>query len=141
MSRILDESDTNDFDGIAIGDEPWFQHTTASSKMFARSAPDVLPRMQQAVGAKTTMITVFFTAKELIVLGVLPRGSIFNQLYFINRIFPDVTTTNLIFRRQKTAITFWVQTDNSICHNGSNVTSKMKKNPISECRACSVHQI
>jgi hypothetical protein len=50
-SRILQESETNDFDGVATGNESWFQHTTASSKMFARSAADVIPRPQQAVGA------------------------------------------------------------------------------------------
>jgi hypothetical protein len=49
--RILQESETNDFDGIATGDEFWFQHTTASSKMFARSAVNVIPRTRQAVGA------------------------------------------------------------------------------------------
>jgi hypothetical protein len=38
MLMILQEPETNDFDGIATGDESWFQHTTASSKMFTRSA-------------------------------------------------------------------------------------------------------
>jgi hypothetical protein len=51
MSRILQESETNDFDGISTGDKSWFQHTTYS-KMFAYSAADVIPRTQQAVGAK-----------------------------------------------------------------------------------------
>jgi hypothetical protein len=30
MSRILQESEANDFDGIATGDESWFQHTNVS---------------------------------------------------------------------------------------------------------------
>jgi hypothetical protein len=51
MLRILQESKTNDFDGIATGDESWFQLTTASSKMFTRSAADISPRTRQAVGA------------------------------------------------------------------------------------------
>jgi hypothetical protein len=51
MLRILHESETNDFDGIATGDESWFQHTTASSKIFVHSAADVIPRIGQAVGA------------------------------------------------------------------------------------------
>jgi hypothetical protein len=34
---------------LTIGDESWFQHTIASSKMFARSAADVSSRRQQAV--------------------------------------------------------------------------------------------
>jgi hypothetical protein len=72
------ESETNDFNGIATGDKSWFQHTTESSKMFARSAADVISRTRQAVGAAKTMITVFFTAKKLIMFNVLPRGSTFN---------------------------------------------------------------
>jgi uncharacterized membrane protein len=75
---------------MATGDESWFRHTTASSIMCARSAADVIPRMQQAVGANITTITVFFfTAKIFMVLDVLPRGSIFSQLHFINNRFPD----------------------------------------------------
>jgi hypothetical protein len=52
MSRILQESETNDFNGIETGDESWFQHTMASSKMLADSAADVTPRTRQVVGAK-----------------------------------------------------------------------------------------
>jgi hypothetical protein len=52
MLRISQESATNDFNGIATGDESWFQYNTASSKMLARLAADVIPRMRQAVGAK-----------------------------------------------------------------------------------------
>jgi hypothetical protein len=70
------------------------------------------------------MITVFFTTKKLIVLDVLPRGSTFNQLYFIKNIFPDLKTANLNFRRQKIGSTFWPHTDNSTCHDWSKVTSK-----------------
>jgi hypothetical protein len=104
--KILHESETNDFDGITKGDESWFQHTTASSKMFARSAADVIPRTRQAVGTKKTVITVFFPAHKLIMFDVLPRDSTFNQLYFIKHIFPDLKTANLNFRRQKTGSTF-----------------------------------
>jgi hypothetical protein len=52
MLSILQESETNDSGGIATGNESWFQHARASSKMFARSAADVIPRTRQAVGAK-----------------------------------------------------------------------------------------
>jgi hypothetical protein len=78
MLRILQKLETNDFDGLATGEESWFQHTTASSKMFAGSAADIMPRTQKEVGAKQTMIMVFFTAKKLIVFDVLPSVSIFN---------------------------------------------------------------
>jgi hypothetical protein len=103
--RILQESETSDFDGIATGDESWLRYTTASLKMFARSAEDVIPRTRQAVGAKT-MMTVFFTAKKFIVFDVFLRRSILNQLYFSNDIFPDLKTATLDFRCQKTRSPF-----------------------------------
>jgi hypothetical protein len=80
----------NDFDSIATGDESWFQHTTESSKMFARSAADVIPRTRQVLSVKKAMITVLLTAKKHIVSEIVPRVSPFNQLYFTNSIFPDL---------------------------------------------------
>jgi hypothetical protein len=74
MLRILHESETNDFNSIATSDESWFQYATTSSKMFARSAADAIPRTRQAVGAKNILATVFLTTKKFIVLNILPRG-------------------------------------------------------------------
>jgi hypothetical protein len=73
------------------------------------------------------MVTIFFTRRELIVLDVRPKGSKFNQLYFIDYIFPDLKSSNLNFRRRKPGLTFWVHMDNSTCHNGSKVASKFEK--------------
>jgi hypothetical protein len=117
MLQILQESETNDFDGIATGDESWFQHTMASLKMFARSAANVISGTRQTVEANKTMITVFFITKKLIAFNVLPRDSTFNQLYFINNIFPNLKTANLNFRGRKKGSTFWVHKELSTCHN------------------------
>jgi hypothetical protein len=84
MLRILQKSETNDFDGITRGGESWFQPTTASSKMFARSAVAVISRKRQTVGATETMITVFFTAERFILFDVLLRGNTLNQLYRVS---------------------------------------------------------
>jgi hypothetical protein len=51
MLEIVQESETNDFDGLATGDQSWFQYITASSKIFARSATDIIPRTRQAIAA------------------------------------------------------------------------------------------
>jgi hypothetical protein len=139
--RILHESEVNDFDSIATDDESWLQNTAGSSKMFTRSAADIIARTQQAVGAKQTMITVFFTIKKLIMFDVLPRHSTFNQLHFINKIFPDLKTVNLNFRRQKTGSTFGVHMDTSMCHGRSKVPSKLRRATFPECRTHSIHQI
>jgi hypothetical protein len=50
MLSILQESETNDFDGVTASNESWFQHTIASSKMFARSAADVIPGRGRQLG-------------------------------------------------------------------------------------------
>jgi hypothetical protein len=131
MLTIWQESEKNDFDDITTGDEFWFQHSTASLKMFARSAADVIRRTRQTAGAKETLVTVFFTAEKLITLPVLPRGSPFSQPDFINNIFPDLKTANLIFRRQKTGSAFWMHMNNAMCHRGSKAISKIQKNHIS----------
>jgi hypothetical protein len=41
--------------------------------MFARAPSEVIPRTRQTTGAEKTMITIFFTARQLIVLDVLPK--------------------------------------------------------------------
>jgi hypothetical protein len=81
--------------------------------------------------ARKAMITVFFTAKKLIVFNVLPRDSTFNQLYFINDIFPDLKTSNLNFRRQKTWSTFSVHKNNYMCRHKPKLKTKTKKNHFS----------
>jgi hypothetical protein len=52
MMKILQKSETNDLNGIATGEESGSQHTPASSKMFARSAVDIITRTRQAVGTQ-----------------------------------------------------------------------------------------
>jgi transposase len=77
MSKMLQELEMNDFDGITTGDDSWFEHATAPSKMFSCSAAYVIPRTRQAVGAKQTLVKMFFIAKKFIVFGLLPRRYIF----------------------------------------------------------------
>jgi hypothetical protein len=84
--------------------------------------------------ARKSLISVSFSAKKPIVFDVLLRNGTFNQLYSINSIFPGLKTTNLSFWPQKTELIFRVHMDNSMCHNGSKVTLKIKKNRISGMR-------
>jgi hypothetical protein len=76
------------------------------------------------------MITIFFTARQLILLDVRTKGSKFNQQHFIDYLFPDFKTENLIFRRRMSLATFWVHINNSMGHNGSKVASKFDKHHI-----------
>jgi hypothetical protein len=73
MLRILHESEENPLEGIAIGDESWFQYSYLSSKPFARWLTNVIPRTRKAIGMNQTMITIFFTRRKLIMLEILPK--------------------------------------------------------------------
>jgi hypothetical protein len=44
---------------------------------------------------------------------------------------PDLKMTNMNFHRRKTGRTFWVHMNNSMCHNGSKITSKFAKHHLS----------
>jgi hypothetical protein len=131
MLRILQESETSDFSGTATGDESWFQHTMASSKIFAPSAADVIPRTRQTVGAKN-MIMVLFTTKKFI--DVLPRGGTLNQLYSINDTFLDLKTANVIVRRQKTGSTFGCPWIIPSAIRDRRLRQKNKRTTFPECR-------
>jgi hypothetical protein len=91
--RVLQDTESNDFEGSAPGDESRFRYCYSSSIMFAQAPSEVITRTPQTIGAKT-MITIFFTASQLILLDVLPKGSTFNQQYFIDYVFPDLKTEN-----------------------------------------------
>jgi hypothetical protein len=108
-----------------------FQCSYLSSKMRAPSPTDIIPRTRQAIGKKKTMITSLFTGRKLTVLNILPKRSKFNQLYFVNYIFPDLEKQNVNSHRGIPQATFWVHMVNSMCHNGSEVTSKFEKHHVS----------
>jgi hypothetical protein len=77
------------------------------------------------------MITIFFTGRKLIALDILPTESKFSQLYFVDYVFPDLKKENVDFHHRMPQTTFWVQINNSMCHNGSKVASKFEKHNVS----------
>jgi hypothetical protein len=50
--RVLQDAESNDFEGIATGDESWFSYRYPSSTMCARAPSEVIPRTRQTIGAK-----------------------------------------------------------------------------------------
>jgi hypothetical protein len=50
--RVLQDAESNDFEGIATGDESWFSYCYPSSTMFARASSEIIPRTRQTIGAK-----------------------------------------------------------------------------------------
>jgi hypothetical protein len=99
--------------------------------MFRRSPTDVFPSLRQTVGGNKIMIMLFFTARKVIVLEVLPKGIRFNQQYIIDCILPDLKRAAMNFHRRKTGRTFWVHMDNSMYLNGSKITSTFAKHYLS----------
>jgi hypothetical protein len=68
IMRILQESEVNQFGGIAEDNESWFRYFGGHSKMFARSPAEIIPRMRQVIAATETTTTAFVTTRKLIVL-------------------------------------------------------------------------
>jgi hypothetical protein len=128
---ILHKPEENNFEGIATGDESWFQYSYPSSKMFARSPTDVIPRTHKAIGTKKVMRTVFFTARTPIVFDTLSKGSEFNQLYLVDSIFPDLQREKANFHHRIPQAIFCAYINNFMCHNGSKVASKFEKHYVS----------
>jgi hypothetical protein len=50
--RVLQGTESNDFEGIATGDESWFRYCYSSSIMFAPAPSEVIPRTRQTIGTK-----------------------------------------------------------------------------------------
>jgi hypothetical protein len=111
-------------------------HMRIKPEPGALSSVDPMPRRSQSVfnnvcagairgyakdaannGREKTMTTIFFTACQLILLDVLPKGSKFNQQYFVDYVFPGLKTGNRDCRRRMPLATLWEYMDNSICHN------------------------
>jgi hypothetical protein len=82
----------HNFEGITTGDESWFLYPTYEDSMFAPSAREVVPRTQQNISVKKTTVTIFFTSTRLWVLNLLPKGTKFNQDYFIDTVLPNLYT-------------------------------------------------
>jgi hypothetical protein len=80
----------HNFEGITTGDESWFLYTTYGDSMFATSVMEVVPTTKQNISAKKTMVTIFFTSTRLLVLNFLPKGTKFNQDYFIDTMLPNL---------------------------------------------------
>jgi hypothetical protein len=93
--------------------------------MLARRREEVIPRPRPGIPIIEVMIMAFFTAQQFIALDALLKGQKFNQEYFVQKIPPSLLNEKKSFSRQKTAINFSVQMDDSICHNGIGVVDEL----------------
>jgi hypothetical protein len=111
---MLQLSAEHNFEGITTGDKSWFLYTTYGDSMFATSAREVVPRTKQNVSAMKTIVTSFFTSTRLLGLNFLPKGTKFNQDYFIDRVLPNQYSEKRRIVRRKDLPSFSVHMDNSM---------------------------
>jgi hypothetical protein len=105
----------HNFEGITTSDESWFLYTTYGDSMFATSAREVVPRTKQNISAKKIMITTFFTSTRLLMPNFLPKGTKFNQDYFIDTVLSNLYSEKRRIARRKGLPSFSVHMDNSMC--------------------------
>jgi hypothetical protein len=87
----------------------------------------VISRLKPGISIKKVMMTVFSTARQLIVLDAFPKGQKYNQEYFVQNIFPPLLNEKKRFSRQRTAINFSAQMDNLMPHNGHRVIDELRR--------------
>jgi hypothetical protein len=59
-------------------------------KCYTVRPADAIQRVRQSVCAKVTVIMLLLTAKKPIVMDALRKEMTFNQLHFVDCIFPDL---------------------------------------------------
>jgi transposase len=60
----------------------------------------------------------------------LPKGTKFNQDYFIDTVLPNLYSEKRQIARRKGLPSFSAHIDNSMCHNGAKITEKLEKRHI-----------
>jgi hypothetical protein len=103
------------FEGITTGDESWFLYATYGDSMFAISAREVVLKTKHNIYAKKTMVGISFTSIRLLVLNFLPKGTKFNEDYFIDTVLPILYSEQRRIARRKVLPSFSVHMDDSMC--------------------------
>jgi hypothetical protein len=77
-----------------------------------------------------TMVAIFFTSTRLLVLNFIPKGTKFNQDYFIDTVLPSLYSEKRRIARRNGLPSFSVHMGNSMCHNGAKITEKLEKRHV-----------
>jgi hypothetical protein len=64
----------------------------------------------------------------------LPKGTKFNQDYFIDTVLPNLYSEKRRIARRKGLLSFAVHMDNSMCQNGAKIIEKFEKRHIAHLR-------
>jgi hypothetical protein len=93
--------------------------------MFAGSRESVVPRIRRDISGQKTLLTIFFPSRRLLVLKFPPKGTKFNQDYFVDAIFPGLYNEKKRISREEDFPAFSVHMDNSICDNDHKISEKL----------------
>jgi hypothetical protein len=117
-------------EGIAAGDESWFQCASDSDSVFAGSRESAMRRIGREISGQQIMLALFFTTTRLLVLKTVPKDPKFNHDYFSHAIFPGLNNEKMRISRKESFLAFSVHMDNSKCHNGNKIPEKLAKRSI-----------
>jgi hypothetical protein len=92
--------------------------------MFATSREEVILKRKATICAPTVMLTIFFSGVKLISRNALPADTRLIREYFINSIIPDILDEKQRILRRNGRGDFFINIDNSMCHNGCKVTDE-----------------
>jgi hypothetical protein len=70
---------------------PGFDICVRAPKCLCRCQQSSIPTTPQTIYAEKIMITAIFTVWKLIIVEVIPKGTNFNKLYFVDHLFPHLT--------------------------------------------------
>jgi hypothetical protein len=73
LLQILNDLEADSFDGITTSDELWFHDRYESSAMFLKSPGNVIPRARKEIDVKTSIFSIFFTNRKLLISEYLPK--------------------------------------------------------------------
>jgi histone-lysine N-methyltransferase SETMAR len=68
-------------DNVITGDETWVFHENAHDSVWAASSAEAGTRVSRTIGAKKSMVSVFWTIRGFLLVDVLPEGGRFNSDY------------------------------------------------------------
>jgi hypothetical protein len=98
--------------------------------MFADPSEKAVARIRRNISGDKTMITIFIPSRRFLIPAALPKGTKFNQNYFIAAIFPGLYNEKRRISRKDGFPASSVHMDNSMCHHGNKISEKLAKQSL-----------
>lgn len=99
-------------------DKSWVYFEYQARVMHNSSSEKVPPRTSYNISSKKCMITIAFSGDGLYCINSLPKGTKFNQEYFIDNALSTFSETIKRNKKKRSLKKIHVNMDNSTFHNG-----------------------